>query len=155
MGTNGTGGGQAHVGDQDVGPGFGHGDCALGIEDVGRGEQSDLVCQVDHFDLTVVAQVGFLEVRAKRPVDQAHGREVLHAGESGVLDLLEKVIHQPHWINATHAGQDGGAPHHRQTSLAMSRTISLASPKGMSPASDPCPAIRNRPELSYVGSCGT
>ena len=54
----------------------------VGVEDVGRGQQVERVGRADHVDLEPVAHAGLLEVGAEHAVDQADGREVLHAGEA-------------------------------------------------------------------------
>ena len=58
------------------------------VEDIGRREQAEVGGLPDHVDLEPVAHAGLFEVRAERAVDQADGREVLHAGEPGVDDLV-------------------------------------------------------------------
>ena len=57
----------------------------LGLaEDVGRGQQVQRAGARDHLDLEAVAHAGLFEVGAEGAVDQADGREVLHAGEAQV-----------------------------------------------------------------------
>ena len=63
----------------DVGAGVCHGDRVGLGEDIGRGEQVGLVRRPDHVDLQAVAHARLFQVGAEDAVDQAHGREVLHA----------------------------------------------------------------------------
>ena len=107
-------GGQAHVGHEDVGARPGHVSGLLLVEDVRRGDEIELVGHADHVDLVAVAHAGLLEIRAEDPVDEADGREVLHAGEADLLDLPEEVGHDPERIGAVDAGQHRGALDHGQ-----------------------------------------
>ena len=77
-------GGQPHVRDEHVGAGLGHRDGLVGVEHVRRGQQAHRGGRADHVDLEAEAHAGLFEVGPERAVDQADGREVLHAREAGV-----------------------------------------------------------------------
>ena len=79
------------VADDDVGPGARHRLRLLLVEHVGRGEEVQLVGGADHVDLEPVAHAGLLEVGAEDAVDEAHGGEVLHAGEAQVAQLAQEL----------------------------------------------------------------
>ena len=54
----------------------------------------------DHLQLEVVAHPRLLEVLAEDAVDEPDGREVLDAGESGGLHLVEEAAHHPEGVRA-------------------------------------------------------
>ena len=79
------------VADDDVGAGARHRLRLFLVEDVGRGEEVQLVGGADHVDLEPVAHAGLLEVGAEDAVDEAHGGEVLHAGEAELAQLAQEL----------------------------------------------------------------
>ena len=64
----------------------------VGVEDVGRGQEVERVGGGDHVDLEAVAHAGLLEGGAHGAVEEADGREVLHAGEAHGLQLGEERV---------------------------------------------------------------
>ena len=65
---------------------------AFGLaEDVGRGQQVERARARDQLDLEAVAHAGLFEVGAEGAVDQADGREVLHAGEAERDQALQEL----------------------------------------------------------------
>ena len=107
-------GGQAHVRHQHVGPGLGHRHGLRRLEHVGRGQQVHAGRGADQLDLEPVAHAGLLQALAERAVDQAHGREVLDAGEAHVPELAQEMLAQHERVGAVDAGQHGRAGRHRQ-----------------------------------------
>src|SRR4029079_17191845 len=87
--------------------GLRHRDGLVDREDVRRGEHVLLVGEADHLDLEPVAHAGLLEVLPERPVEEADGREVLHAAEPDAAHLVEEDVHQPERIGAADAGEHG------------------------------------------------
>ena len=75
-------GGQPQVADDDVGAGLGHGRGLVRVEDIGGGQHVLGVGGGDHVDLQPVGHAGFLEIGAEGAVDDADGREILHARRS-------------------------------------------------------------------------
>jgi hypothetical protein len=65
--------------DEDVRAGRGHRCGLLGVENIRRREEFEVVGLADHVGLEVEAHPGLLEVLPELAVIQAHGREVLHA----------------------------------------------------------------------------
>ena len=107
-GADGAAGRHAHVGDDDVGAGAGHGARLVGGEDVGRGQEVEGVGGGDHVDLEAVAHAGLLEGGAHGAVEEADGGEVLHAGEAEVLQLAQEGVEEEEGVGAVDAGEDRG-----------------------------------------------
>src|SRR5882757_1138670 len=105
---DGAGGGQPHVGDDDVGAGVRHRLGLLLVEDVRGGDEVDPVGLADHVDLKGVGHAGLFEVLPEVAVDQAHGREVLHAGEAQIGELPQEARDVAEGVGAADAGQDRG-----------------------------------------------
>ena len=105
---------QAHVRDEDVGPGLGHRAGVLRREDVRTRQQVELPGGPDHVHLERVAHSRLLEVLAEHAVDQADRREVLDPGEPDLLDLAQEDRHEPERIRAADAGEDGRRPGDRE-----------------------------------------
>ena len=80
-------------------------------------------------------------------VDQPDGREILDPGEPERLELAEEDVGNQERIGRTDPGQDRGLLDGRQHLERHLLDDRLALPYGMSPASEPRPAMRNRPEL--------
>ena len=114
LGADRAAGGEAHVRDDDVGAGLGHRGRLLLVEDVRAGEHVELVRLGDHVDLKAVAHAGLLEVLAEHAVDEAHGREVLHAVEALVLQLGQVLLHDAERVGAADAGENRGVLHDGQ-----------------------------------------
>ena len=70
--------------------------------------------QRDHVDLEPEAHAGLLEALAHRAVEQADGREILHAGKAHRLQLGEELRHQHERVGAVDAGQHRRVLDHRQ-----------------------------------------
>ena len=102
------------MGDDDVGAGAGHGARLLGVEDIGRGQEVQLVGLADHVDLEPEAHAGLLEALAHDAVEEADGRKILDAGESHRLQLGEELRHQHEGIGAVDAGEHRRVLDHRQ-----------------------------------------
>ena len=114
LGADRAAGGQAHVGDHDVGPGLGHG-AGLGLVEHVRGRQHVLgTGEADHLHLEPVAHAGLLQIGPDPAVEETHGREVLHAREAQRLQLVEEVVEEAERVGAVHPGQHRRVPHHRQ-----------------------------------------
>src|SRR5262249_16992652 len=64
-GADGALGGQAHVRDQHVGAGLCHVASLVLVEDIGAGEQTDLMSGADHLDLETETHAGFFEALAE------------------------------------------------------------------------------------------
>ena len=85
-------GGQAHVRDEHVGAGLGHRRRAARgrtrrARSAGRATAASRIISTS----SAVAHPGLLEVRPEGAVDQADGREVLHAREAGVAHLAQEA----------------------------------------------------------------
>ncbi|KGD18234.1 hypothetical protein DO70_4478 [Burkholderia pseudomallei] len=93
--------------DDDVRARLGHRDRVGFAEHVRRREQALAVREPDHVDFERVAHPGFLEVRAEVAVDEADGREVLHAGKPEPRQLVEERVEIAERIGAVHAGEHG------------------------------------------------
>ncbi len=104
---DGTGGGEAHVRDEDIGAGIGHVGGVFRIKDVGGGEEIEIMREADHLDFLVVAHIGFFEIGAEDAVDEADRGEILDARESGGFHLREELGHEAHGVCAADAGEDG------------------------------------------------
>ena len=99
-------GGDAHVGDDEVGTRAGH---ALGlgrIEDVGRRQQIQLAGEPDDVDFELVAHAGFLEGLAHVAIEETDRREVLNAGEAQRPKLFEEESGDDERIGPVDAGED-------------------------------------------------
>ena len=71
--------GQSHVCDQEVRAGSCHGLRFVFIEDIGAGEQIQLMRVRNHLDFLRVTHAGLLQVLAEEAIDQSHGGEILHS----------------------------------------------------------------------------
>ena len=98
----------------DVGAGLRHRGGFIGVEHIRRGQHVFRMRLGDHVDLEAVGHSGLFEVGAERAVDDADGREVLHAGESDRLHVVEEHIHRAERIGAVHAGEHRRVLHHGQ-----------------------------------------
>jgi hypothetical protein len=128
LGADGAARGQAHVGDDDVRAGVGHG-LGLGlVEHVRRGQHVLGASQPDQVDLQAVAHAGLLEVLADLAVEEAHGREVLDAGEAQGLEVVEERVEQAEGVGAVDAASTGVRLTTGRTSRAISTTMSFALP---------------------------
>jgi hypothetical protein len=82
--------------------------CGIGFgEDIGRRQHVFFARLADHLDFERVAHAGIFEIGAERAVDQADGREILHAGETEAFEVVEKRLHQAERIGAVNSGEDG------------------------------------------------
>ena len=68
----------------------------------------------DHLDLEAEAHAGLLEVGAEGAVDQADGREVLHAREAEADQALQELVGDHERIGAVDAGEHRRVLDHRQ-----------------------------------------
>ena len=93
------------MGDDDVGAGLRHGARLVGVEDIGRGQQVELVRRGDHVDLQPEAHAGLLETLPHGAVEQADGRKILHAGKAHRFQFGQEARHQDEGIGAVDAGQ--------------------------------------------------
>ena len=84
---------------------FGHCTRLLCVEDVGAGHHIQLMRLADHIDLKAVAHAGLLQILAEHAVDQADGREVLHAVKALRLQLLQVDVHHAEGVRAAHTGE--------------------------------------------------
>ena len=62
----------------------------------------------DHVHFQPISHAGLLQVLAEYTVNQAHGREVLHAVEALGFEFLQVNIHDAEGVGATHTGQYRG-----------------------------------------------
>ena len=102
---DGAAGGEAEMADDDVGARDRHCGRFLLAEHVGRGQHVLLMRLRDHLDLQRIGHASFFQIGAEQAVDQADGREVLHAGEAQCLQLVEEDIHVAERIGAVDAGK--------------------------------------------------
>ncbi len=109
-------------------------------------------------DFKAEAHSGFFEVGAKGAVDQSDCGKILHARESGCVDLAQKPASSHETGRCrTPPARTGVCETTGNTSCAISRTMPLASPYGMSPASErapPCEArarVVNHQEVDAAG----
>ena len=87
----------------DVGPGLGHGPGLGLVEHVRGGQQVLGTGEADHVDLEPVAHAGLFEIGPDPAVEEAHGREVLHAREAQGLELVEEVVEEAERVGAVDA----------------------------------------------------
>jgi len=102
---DGAAGCQADMRHQHVRTRLSHRHGLVGVEDIRSGQQIQLMRLRNGLDLLVVAHAGGFQVGTEVAVDQADGGEVLDAGESHLLELLEEDGHQPEGIGAVDAGE--------------------------------------------------
>src|SRR5262245_1158041 len=100
--------------DDDVGPRPGHVARVLLREHVGRGEQVELSCALDHLDLEGVAHAGLLQLGPDHAVEQADRGEVLHAGEAQLAEPCQERIEQQERVGAVDPGEDRRVRDNRQ-----------------------------------------
>lgn len=105
-GPNGAGGGQAHVGDDDIGPGLGHPFGLVDVEDIWGCQQTDLMGGPDHLDFLLIAHAGFFEVLPEFAVNQTDGGEVLDSAKAQVFQLFQEKGDGSKGIGGTDSGQD-------------------------------------------------
>ena len=96
---------QPEMADDDVGAGLRHRRGLALAEDIGRRQHVLGMRLGDHVDLEPVGHAGLFEIGAEDAVDEADGREVLHAGEAERLELVEEHVHDAERIGAVDAGQ--------------------------------------------------
>ena len=96
----------------------------------------------DHVDFAAIAHAGLFEPSAEAAVDQANGREILHAAETKAHDLVQEDIHLPERVGAADTGEHRRAGDDRQHFARHLDDDPLASPYGIMPASEPRPAMR-------------
>ena len=89
---------------QHIGAGVGHFPGFVGVEDVGRGEQIEVVGGADHGYFEVVTHACFFEVLPEGAVDEADGGEILDAGEAEGFEVGEEGGHGAEGVGAADAG---------------------------------------------------
>ena len=97
----------AHVGDDDVRAGLGHGLGLFGRADVDDGEHLHLAGEGDGLEFLLHAHAGLFEDLAELAVDDRVGREVVDAREAHVLHLAQPVPHAAARVGGVDAADDG------------------------------------------------
>ena len=105
---------QPHVGNQHVGAGLRHRYGLVVVEHVGARQEAKLARLADHVHFQAVAHLRLFQSLAKRAVDQADGRKILHPAEAHGLDLAQEALHDAKRVGAADAGQDRRALDDRQ-----------------------------------------
>ena len=102
------------MGYKDVCPCLCHFERIAGIENIGRGQQTERVRLCNHFYLEVIAHAGLFEMETKHSIVEPDCREVLYSRESSVFQLFKKNRFEAKRVGAADSSQHGSVLDHRQ-----------------------------------------
>src|SRR5437016_1920391 len=111
---HGSFGRQTCVGHKDVCPRLRHFERIAGIENIGRGQQTERVRLCNHFYLEVIAHAGLFEMETKHSIVEPDCREVLYSRESSVFQLFKKNRFEAKRVGAADSSQHRSVLDHRQ-----------------------------------------